>query len=555
MADRRKRRKKGRGADASNERSGDDTNKSPKRDFRVDSLEQRILLSATWVDAEIEIPGMIEVEGEGEAFGEGDGTDDLLDVLDVLGGDQGDGDILVAEEGDDDGAASVVSGAEPLATPFTPGENGYAFEIQGTFPEIEVPTAIDVPGHDVSPSDLEGSHQEIVFIDPGVQRADALHVAMEPGVEVVQLHADRDGVTQIADMLRGRSGVDAIHVISHGQSGALHLGSGTLDASSVGAEHARALETIRGALSEGAAFTIRGADFGSADGADTVAALSAATGVEVATIDDTGSHDLADEAWDLGGGIDFETDNAFAATPVHEWGDVLAMGSDDTVLADLGDALQGEGVILSNLTASTLVAPDGAVDPAPAGLEEGAVFTTAADEPLDPGADIMVDATDPADAVGQCVVIEFDARVLHDTLGLRCFLVPDAHYGASDRDFAGGFTCMVSGPGIDGEVDLAAAAPFGTSAAEPAPAESVFDGRRLLVTGEVDVDEGATYHIRMALPDFGDTYVHDMVFLDHFFSADAEPDTAPDASVVFTDDRYIDAAAADAIADRGHDSR
>ncbi len=43
------------------------------------------------------------------------------------------------------------------------------------------------------------------------------------------LDSDRDGVQQISEALAGRSGVDAVHILSHGELGAVQLGSTTLD--------------------------------------------------------------------------------------------------------------------------------------------------------------------------------------------------------------------------------------------------------------------------------------------------------------------------------------
>jgi hypothetical protein len=41
------------------------------------------------------------------------------------------------------------------------------------------------------------------------------------------LDGESDGLAQMAAYLQGRSGIDAIHVISHGSQGALYLGSAT----------------------------------------------------------------------------------------------------------------------------------------------------------------------------------------------------------------------------------------------------------------------------------------------------------------------------------------
>jgi Domain of unknown function (DUF4347) len=82
---------------------------------------------------------------------------------------------------------------------------------------------------------------EIVFVDAAVPDAqaliDAVLAARAPGadVEVVQISADADGLRQITDVLAAESGIDAIHIISHGGAGQLQLGSGIVDANALNA--------------------------------------------------------------------------------------------------------------------------------------------------------------------------------------------------------------------------------------------------------------------------------------------------------------------------------
>jgi len=48
-------------------------------------------------------------------------------------------------------------------------------------------------------------------------------------VEVVLLDSSRDGIEQLTDILSGYSGLDAVHLISHGSDGAITLGNTTLN--------------------------------------------------------------------------------------------------------------------------------------------------------------------------------------------------------------------------------------------------------------------------------------------------------------------------------------
>jgi hypothetical protein len=63
------------------------------------------------------------------------------------------------------------------------------------------------------------------------------------------LDSARDGLTQIAEAVANSSNIDAIHIISHGSSGSLLLGSTTLDSSNL-SDYETQLTTIGNALTE-----------------------------------------------------------------------------------------------------------------------------------------------------------------------------------------------------------------------------------------------------------------------------------------------------------------
>ena len=144
----------------------------------------------------------------------------------------------------------------------------------------------------------DGAH--VVFIDAAVRDPATLIAAVPAGAEIVFLDGARDGVEQMAEYLAGRSGVGAIHIISHGDAGELNLGTAQLSVSSISGEHADELAVIRSALSEGADILVYGCDVAAGDnGQAFVNALSAATGADIAaSIDDTGTAVRGGD-WDL----------------------------------------------------------------------------------------------------------------------------------------------------------------------------------------------------------------------------------------------------------------
>jgi hypothetical protein len=141
---------------------------------------------------------------------------------------------------------------------------------------------------------------EIVFIDSAVDDIDEILRDIGPGAEVHILSAATDGVSQIADVLNGRSDIAAVHIISHGRAGVLELGSSLLTSQSMAREHADELATIAASLGRDADILLYGCDFAAgATGRDAVNLLAALTGADVAASDDvTGAAALGGD-WQL----------------------------------------------------------------------------------------------------------------------------------------------------------------------------------------------------------------------------------------------------------------
>ena len=125
--------------------------------------------------------------------------------------------------------------------------------------------------------------REIIFVDGNVDNRDQLISELGSGLEVIVLDSLRDGVDQIAAALSGRTNISAIHILSHGEQGALHLGTATLNAESMQGQYLDELTTIRSALSSDADILVYGCDFASGDkGLESAALLSSLTGADVA---------------------------------------------------------------------------------------------------------------------------------------------------------------------------------------------------------------------------------------------------------------------------------
>lgn len=145
-------------------------------------------------------------------------------------------------------------------------------------------------GAAAAPAASSDQRQEIVFIDGNVQDYAQLIAGVSEGSEVVVLDGSQDGLQQIADYLNGRSGIDAIHIVSHGLSGQITLGSLTLDASNL-QDHTTALEAIGSKLGGDGDILLYGCDIALGDkGQSFISQIAAITQADVAaSTDATGS--------------------------------------------------------------------------------------------------------------------------------------------------------------------------------------------------------------------------------------------------------------------------
>ncbi|WNZ24954.1 DUF4347 domain-containing protein [Leptolyngbya sp. NK1-12] len=73
------------------------------------------------------------------------------------------------------------------------------------------------------------SSSALAFVDASVANPESLISQFQAGTEIHLLSPDRDAIEQITQILSSRSHVSAVHILSHGSSGALQLGDKTVD--------------------------------------------------------------------------------------------------------------------------------------------------------------------------------------------------------------------------------------------------------------------------------------------------------------------------------------
>ena len=98
-----------------------------------------------------------------------------------------------------------------------------------------------------------------VFVDPRVSDFADLLAGYASDAQVVVLDLLQDGVMQIAEALTGQSGIDAIHIVSHGAVGSLSLGGSVLNSITL-PQYSGALATIGAALNSDGDILLYGCD-------------------------------------------------------------------------------------------------------------------------------------------------------------------------------------------------------------------------------------------------------------------------------------------------------
>ncbi|WP_022948209.1 DUF4347 domain-containing protein [Methylohalobius crimeensis] len=154
----------------------------------------------------------------------------------------------------------------------------------------------DPPSHEALP----GDRAEVAVVDTSVDDYQVLaDAAAEAGMEVILLSGEGDGVEELAAALEGREAIDGLHILSHGDTGEVHLGDGVLSSATLD-EYGEALETISGSLSDEGDLLLYGCRVGEGKtGMAFVEELAVATGADVAASNDATGNFAAGGDWVL----------------------------------------------------------------------------------------------------------------------------------------------------------------------------------------------------------------------------------------------------------------
>ena len=166
---------------------------------------------------------------------------------------------------------------------------------------------------------------EVVFVDSGVEDSELLLQGLRSQSDstqwlVFEMNSTRDGVAQITATLKHLDGIDAIHLVSHGNGSGIQLGSTWLDLENR-SQYQQQIESWSAALDTGADLLIYGCDLASTeDGRELTSWFAEHCDCDVAASDDpTGHTDLGGD-WILEYSIgDVNSELAFSYNVQSSW--------------------------------------------------------------------------------------------------------------------------------------------------------------------------------------------------------------------------------------------
>lgn len=188
---------------------------------------------------------------------------------------------------------------------------------------------------------LNDGRREAAFIDIGVADWQTLADGVRPGVEVVLIGGEQDGLAQMAEWAQNHAGYGAIHLLSHGADATLSLGNNTLTNASLTDASVKAnLARLGQALTADGDLLLYGCKIAAdAEGQLFIANLAAATGADVAASDDLTGSAWMDGDWDLEVAVgEVEASTGLDATIAQVYaGNPLALNSAPTIAIGLAN--------------------------------------------------------------------------------------------------------------------------------------------------------------------------------------------------------------------------
>ncbi|MDO6563310.1 DUF4347 domain-containing protein [Amphritea sp. 1_MG-2023] len=185
---------------------------------------------------------------------------------------------------------------------------------------------------------------ELIIVDSRVEDAATLLEGINSNDDAITLfiNPDKDGIDSITTALSEYSGIETIHLISHGDDGELQLGSSLLSSDTLN-QYADQLSSWQASLTDDADILLYGCNVAqTSDGEAFVQALAGLTSADIAASDDLTGHETLSGDWQL----------------EYQVGQI-----DSVISVDLATQQSWTGVLAGNLWISTDGDVSGEIDP------------------------------------------------------------------------------------------------------------------------------------------------------------------------------------------------
>lgn len=170
----------------------------------------------------------------------------------------------------------------------------------------------------------------LVLIDSAVENYESLVAGIHPNAEVIVLDATQDGVEQITAALGNRTHLTALHILSHGRSGEIQIGTTYLNAQTLGS-YAPQIQRWANAFSANAEILLYGCKVAAGEvGQRFVQQIGQLTGAAIAASTELVGNARLNGAWNLAFATGFQPALAFRPDALEAYPGVLAVLLNET---------------------------------------------------------------------------------------------------------------------------------------------------------------------------------------------------------------------------------
>ncbi|MBD1829894.1 FG-GAP-like repeat-containing protein [Microcoleus vaginatus GB1-A2] len=147
--------------------------------------------------------------------------------------------------------------------------------------------------------DISNQGTEIVILDPTIPDSHHIASGIKPGTATYILESQPDALEQITTLLAQHTSIEALHIITHGGSGSLYLGTKELNCSNI-QNYSQQLQQWRNSLTANATIILYGCNVGAGDrGHQFLNQLYQLTGANIAANPTTTGNSKLGGNWDI----------------------------------------------------------------------------------------------------------------------------------------------------------------------------------------------------------------------------------------------------------------